>query len=109
MEIYKYDREYNNFDLIEDKEEYDHVNVIFKERLKEQKLETAKYNHFKNETLIKWENIEFTESTVTMLFLVAGIAIAIIIGTSVFCIKNSFYFITTFNNIKHVTINYGFI
>ena len=39
MEIYEYDREHNNFDLIEDKEEYDHVNVIFKERLKEQKLE----------------------------------------------------------------------
>lgn len=56
----------------------------------EAELTKAKYNYFKNETLIQWEILEFSDSTVSMLFAVATIIILIIIVTSVYCIKNSF-------------------
>ena len=53
-------------------------------------LSRPKYNYEKNDTLIQWEILEFSDSTVTMLYSVAAIVIAIIIFTSVFCIRNSF-------------------
>lgn len=53
-------------------------------------IKNAKYNFEKNETLIQWEILEFSASTVAMLYSVAAVIIAIIIFTSVFCIRNSF-------------------
>lgn len=50
-----------------------------------------KYTNFSvNEELLKWEVMAFTNSTVTMIYAVAGVVIFIIIFTSVFCIRNSF-------------------
>ncbi len=43
-----------------------------------------------NTTLIELEALSFSDSTMRMLYCTAGIVVAIIIGTSVFCIKNSF-------------------
>lgn len=60
------------------------------ENAKAYDLENAKYNFEKNDTLIQWEILEFSDSTVAMLYSVAAIIIAIIIVTSVFCIRNSF-------------------
>lgn len=60
------------------------------EDVKRYNIENAKYNFAKNETLIQWEILEFSDSTVAMLYSVAAIIIAIIIFTSVFCIRNSF-------------------
>lgn len=40
--------------------------------------------------LLKWELLAFTSSTVTMLYSMAGLAVLIIIVTSVFCIRNAF-------------------
>lgn len=60
------------------------------ENVKKHNLENAKYNFEKNDSLIRWEILEFSDSTVTMLYSVAGVIIAIIIFTSVFCIRNSF-------------------
>ena len=53
-------------------------------------LEKARYNWNLNTTLIKLEALSFSNSTMRMLYCTAGIVVAIIIGTSVFCIKNSF-------------------
>lgn len=66
--------------------------------IEEKKLETLdmeeydnlKYKFFRNTTLIKWENLEFSNGTLNMLYFVAALVIAIIIVTSVFCIRNSF-------------------
>ncbi len=60
------------------------------ESVKNDSLENAKYNWFKNSTLIQWEILEFSSGTVAMLYAVAAVVTAIIIVTSVFCIKNSF-------------------
>lgn len=50
-----------------------------------------KYEDFSiNEELLRWEVMAFSDSTVTMLYAVAGVVIFIIIFTSVFCIRNSF-------------------
>lgn len=43
-----------------------------------------------NVWLIKWEILEFSNNTMKTLYIAAGIAIVIIILTSVFCIRNSF-------------------
>lgn len=43
-----------------------------------------------NVWLIKWELLEFSNGTMRMLYTAAGIAIVIIILTSIFCIRNSF-------------------
>ena len=53
-------------------------------------LEKARYNWNPNTTLIKLETLTFGESTMRALYCTAGVVIAIIIATSVFCIKNSF-------------------
>ena len=40
--------------------------------------------------MIRWENLEFKESTTNTLYAVSAVVIVIIIVTSVFCIRNSF-------------------
>ncbi len=49
-----------------------------------------KYEFDRNTSLIRWENLEFNNGTLTMLYSVASLVIIIIIVTSVFCIRNSF-------------------
>lgn len=49
-----------------------------------------KYEIDINSGLIRWENSQFSEGTLTMLYTVATVVIGIIIVTSVFCIRNSF-------------------
>ena len=56
----------------------------------EEELEKAKYNLDINKTLIELETLSFSESTMKALYSTAGVVVAIIIVTSVFCIKNSF-------------------
>lgn len=51
---------------------------------------TTKYEYDLNSELLRWEAFAFSDSTITMLFSVAGVIIGIIIFTSVFCIRNSF-------------------
>ena len=53
-------------------------------------LGNAKYVFSKNDSLIRWENLEFKEATRNVLYTVSAIVIVIIIVTSVFCIRNSF-------------------
>lgn len=50
----------------------------------------AKYIFAVNDGLIRWENLEFKGSTTNTLYAVSAVVIAIIIITSVFCIRNSF-------------------
>lgn len=49
----------------------------------------AKYSFSENDGLLRWENLEFNESTTNTLYAVSAVVIVIIV-TSVFCIKNSF-------------------
>lgn len=49
-----------------------------------------KYELDRNTSLIRWENLEFNNGTLNMLYSVASLVIIIIIVTSVFCIRNSF-------------------
>lgn len=53
-------------------------------------LKNAKYDVNANNGLIRWEAMEFSDSTLAMLYSVAGIVILIIMLTSIFCIRNSF-------------------
>lgn len=53
-------------------------------------LGNAKYVFSENDSLIRWENLEFKEATRNALYTVSAIVIVIIIVTSVFCIRNSF-------------------
>lgn len=54
-------------------------------------MENAKYKYCKNQYLITLETMSFQDdSTMQTIITLAGIVIAIIIFTSVFCIKNSF-------------------
>lgn len=48
-----------------------------------------------NYELLRWEIFAFSDSTITMFYAVISIIIAIIITTSVFCIRNSFVISTT--------------
>ena len=50
----------------------------------------AKYVFSENDSLIRWENLEFKEANRNVLYTVSAIVIVIIIVTSVFCIRNSF-------------------
>ena len=43
-----------------------------------------------NSGLVSWQLIKFSDSTMTMLYGMAALAVAVIIVTSVFCIRNSF-------------------
>lgn len=54
-----------------------------------------KYDYTINTELLRWEAFAFSDSTVNMLYAVIGVVIAIIIITSVFCIRNSFAISTT--------------
>lgn len=65
-------------------EDINEENKVLKE------LEKARYKWNLNTTLIKLETLTFGESTMRALYCTAGIVVAIIIGASVFCIKNSF-------------------
>lgn len=53
-------------------------------------LDNAKYDMTSNNGLIRWEALEFSDGTLTMLYSVASVVIVIIMLTSVFCIRNSF-------------------
>lgn len=53
-------------------------------------LGNAKYVFSKNDSLIRWENLELKEATRNVLYTVSAIVIVIMIVTSVFCIRNSF-------------------
>lgn len=48
------------------------------------------YGYTENNELLRWEVFAFSDSTISMLYMVLGVVIIIIIITSVFCIKNSF-------------------
>lgn len=52
--------------------------------------EKIKFDIDSNDGLFRWENLQFSEANLAMLYSVAGVIIAIIIITSVFCIRNSF-------------------
>lgn len=66
----------------------DYVDVEYYQREDAQKLN---YENFKiNDELLRWEVMAFSNSTVSMLYAVAGVVIFIIIFTSVYCIRNSF-------------------
>lgn len=55
-----------------------------------------KYEDFYiNTELLRWEAFAFSDSTISMLYSIAGVVIFIIIFTSVFCIRNSFAIATT--------------
>lgn len=43
-----------------------------------------------NSALVRWQLMKFSDSTMTMLYGMAALAVAVIIVTSVFCIRNSF-------------------
>ena len=62
----------------------------------EDRMKNLKFKNFEiNNELIRWETFSFGEATMNMITTVAGIAIIIIIFTSVFCIRNSFAISTT--------------
>lgn len=52
--------------------------------------ETIKYDFYRNSYLIQYETMDLSASFMTTLYSVSAIIIAIIILTSIFCIKNSF-------------------
>lgn len=55
-----------------------------------------KYENFQeNNELLRWEGMSFSETSMNMIYSVAGVVIFIIIFTSVFCIRNSFAISTT--------------
>lgn len=56
----------------------------------EEIAEKIKFTMNSNDSLIRWENLQFSEANTTMLYTIAGIIMLIIIVTSVFCIRNSF-------------------
>lgn len=53
-------------------------------------LEEIGFDYSINRELLRWETFAFSDSTVTMLYTLIGIIMFIIVGTSVFCIRNSF-------------------
>jgi len=55
-----------------------------------EKRQNSKYNYTRNRNLLRWENMEMSDSTLSMVYSVCGVVIVIIIITSVFCIRNSF-------------------
>ena len=73
------------------------ANVLKKSRgrevlteIEQDTLENAKYNYTRNTSLLRWENLEMSDSSLSMLYSVCGVVIGIIIVTSVFCIGNTF-------------------
>ncbi|MCM1325727.1 MAG: ABC transporter permease [Bacteroidales bacterium] len=53
-------------------------------------VENMRYNLIENYYLVKWQLLDFSNGTLSMLYSMAAIAILIIIVTSAFCIHNSF-------------------
>lgn len=43
-----------------------------------------------NEELLRWQALKFDSQTTTMLYSIMAVLLVIIVGTSIFCIKNSF-------------------
>lgn len=62
---------------------YDAINSI-------EQYEKAKYDYALNYELLRWEVFAVSDSTISMLYGVVGVVLAIILFTSVFCIRNSF-------------------
>ena len=63
------------------------------EQLDEKELEeynNIKYSYSKNEGLLRYENFEVSDSTMSTVLSLAAVVIVIIIVTSIFCIRNSF-------------------
>lgn len=52
--------------------------------------DSIKYNYSSNKYLIKYETLDLSDSLMSMIYGVSAIVILIIMGTSVFCIRNSF-------------------
>ena len=72
-------------------------NILIKikndEQLDEKELEeynNIKYSYSKNEGLLRYENFEVSDSTMSSILSLAVVVIVIIIVTSIFCIRNSF-------------------
>ena len=49
-----------------------------------------RYSYSKNEGLLRYENFEVSDSTMSTVLSLAVVVIVIIIVTSIFCIRNSF-------------------
>lgn len=49
-----------------------------------------KYDYQVNRGLLRWQVLAFSDSTIQTIISAAGVVIAVIIFTSVFCIRNSF-------------------
>ena len=66
------------------------------EEVKNLETENFKYqNYTLNRELLRWQEFDMSDSTVSMLYSVIAVVIVIIIFTSVFCIRNSFAISTT--------------
>ena len=66
------------------------------EEVKDLETENFKYqNYTLNRELLRWQEFDMSDSTVSMLYSVIAVVIVIIIFTSVFCIRNSFAISTT--------------
>lgn len=64
--------------------------------VKNLEIDDFKYQDFTlNRELLRWEDFDVSDSTVSMLYSVIGVVLIIIIITSVFCIRNSFAISTT--------------
>ncbi len=82
---------YKNLDKqIETTAQIEQVDEKVVENLTHEDYANLKYQFDVNSGLIKWENSQFSEGTLTMLYTVAAVVIGIIIVTSIFCIRNSF-------------------
>ena len=53
-------------------------------------VNNVKYDWNRNDSLLRWQKLEFSDSNTTMLFTVSAVVIVIIMVTSVFCIRKSF-------------------
>ncbi len=53
-------------------------------------IEALGFDYNLNRELLRWESFAFSDSTVTTLYALIGIVMFIIVGTSIFCIRNSF-------------------
>ncbi len=66
------------------------------EEVKSNTSNAIKYDNYSlNTELLRWEALAFSDTTVSMLYSVIGVVVAIILFTSVFCIRNSFAISTT--------------
>ena len=51
---------------------------------------TATEEYSINASLLRWQALKFDSSTTTMIYSIMSVLLVIIVGTSIFCIKNSF-------------------